>query len=113
MKTKDLITNKVKEEKEEMLNAWKYPTDRFMKELTLEIFANLYQDAGLETKKLKTGKFRVKQLYEIIEFVNQDNYWWRCLKEFAPTIDRKKLAKKIKERAEETIKRIASFNKLS
>lgn len=84
-----------------------YPTDRFMKELTCAVFDNLYMEAGLESKAKCHREYRIEQLYEIMNFcATQNDFWWRCLQEFAPTIDRIKLRKKIKAKAEETIDKI-------
>jgi hypothetical protein len=88
-------------------NPYEYASDTFMKELTLGIFENLYEEAGLEKKGKCERSFRIEQLYEIINFCNSHNdYWWRCLQEFAPTIDRRKLKNKIIKKAEETIIKI-------
>jgi hypothetical protein len=78
-----------------------------MKELTCAVFDNLAMEAGLESKGKCERHFRTEQLYEIINFCDSHNdYWWRCMQEFCPTIDREKLRKKIIAKAEKTINSI-------
>lgn len=90
-----------------MFNAWEYPTDRFMKELTCGIFQNMTFEAGLKRLGNESQKVYEKKLNEIIEFANNENdYWWKCLENFCSTIDRKKIKRNIINKAKESLAKI-------
>jgi hypothetical protein len=95
-----------KEIKQEKLNAWEYPTDRFMKELTCSVFNNLVMEAGLINRSIPARAER-KRLSEIKSFAEKNSdYWWSCLKEFCPTIDRKKIKRKIIDTVNKTLEKL-------
>jgi len=88
----------------ETFNAWEYPTDRFMRELTCGIFQNLILEAGLKRLWSESQKVYEKKLLEIIDFATEEkDYWWKCLENFCPTIDRKKIKRDIIKRAKESL----------
>lgn len=94
----------------EMKNAYTYPTDFFMAQLTCEIFENVTHEAGTlewfgrHSPYTPTGrKYNITRLKEIRDFAKKNDYWWLCLEVFCPTIDRKKIRQNLKKVVEKNL----------
>jgi hypothetical protein len=86
---------------------FEYPTDNFMAQLTCGVFENIRMLAGFKkTYGIEKPSWSKKRLNEYIEFAEGDSYWWDCLAEFCPSLDRKKVAREIIKTAKATIAKL-------